>query len=573
MGAAWRRSPSRSGPTSFARGATSASAASRRALEQFDRDRSRSRGAASSSTRARRASASTPAAEHLAAKYGMSVEQAEASHAQMTELAAQRGARVPPRPHARRQQLRRAPADPPRRRARPPGRGEGAPDARATSPRASRSATARRSCDWPRTIGLDAARRAPRSTATRTPTRSAPTRSSPQRIGIQGVPFFVLDRRYGVSGAQPAEHCSWRCEKRLEKRRCALSVLDQSPVPEGSTGPDALRNTLDLARLADRLGYHRYWLAEHHGLSLAGPSPEVLIGPVAAATERIRVGSGGVMLPHYSPFKVAENFSLLAGPVPGPDRPRDRPRVRHRPADHLRAPARPARGLARRLPAAARRAARALRPHPARPTTRSRGSATRCPAARSGRRSGCSARRRRARCGPAQLDLPYAFADFINPNGAEIAALVPRAGRRTRAARSACGRSAPTPTRRPSGSRPRSRCRWRCCARAGRSRCRRPRRRCATSPQHGDPASGRRRIVGSPGHRARRDRGGRRGVRRRRGDRRDDHARPRRPPPLLRADRRGVRGCAACRRSGRSATSGCCRLSSSPSSRRPASSG
>jgi luciferase family oxidoreductase group 1 len=96
-----------------------------------------------------------------------------------------------------------------------------------------------------------------------------------------------------------------------------LSVLDQSPVPEGSTGSDALRNTLDLARLADRLGYHRYWLAEHHGLSLAGPSPEVLIGPVAAATERIRVGSGGVMLPHYSPFKVAENFSLLAGLHPG----------------------------------------------------------------------------------------------------------------------------------------------------------------------------------------------------------------------------------------------------------------
>lgn len=96
-----------------------------------------------------------------------------------------------------------------------------------------------------------------------------------------------------------------------------LGVLDQSPVPEGSSGPDALRNTLDLARLADGLGYHRYWLAEHHGLSLAGPSPEVLIGPVAAATERIRVGSGGVMLPHYSPFKVAESFSLLAGLYPG----------------------------------------------------------------------------------------------------------------------------------------------------------------------------------------------------------------------------------------------------------------
>jgi luciferase family oxidoreductase group 1 len=97
-----------------------------------------------------------------------------------------------------------------------------------------------------------------------------------------------------------------------------LSVLDQSPIAEGSTGPDALANTLDLARLSDELGYHRYWLAEHHGgPSLAGPSPEALIGPVAAATSRIRVGSGGVMLPHYSPFKVAESFSLLSGLFPG----------------------------------------------------------------------------------------------------------------------------------------------------------------------------------------------------------------------------------------------------------------
>jgi luciferase family oxidoreductase group 1 len=96
-----------------------------------------------------------------------------------------------------------------------------------------------------------------------------------------------------------------------------LSVLDQTPVPDGTSRPDALRNTLDLAKLADRLGYHRYWLAEHHGLALAGPAPEVLAGPVAAATERIRVGSGGVMLPHYSPFKVAECFSLLAGLFPG----------------------------------------------------------------------------------------------------------------------------------------------------------------------------------------------------------------------------------------------------------------
>src|SRR5437764_4564185 len=97
-----------------------------------------------------------------------------------------------------------------------------------------------------------------------------------------------------------------------------LSVLDQSPISEGSSGSEALRNTIDLARLADWLGYNRYWVAEHHGgAMLAGPSPEALIGPIASATERIRVGSGGVMLPHYSPFKVAESFSLLAGLFPG----------------------------------------------------------------------------------------------------------------------------------------------------------------------------------------------------------------------------------------------------------------
>ncbi len=97
-----------------------------------------------------------------------------------------------------------------------------------------------------------------------------------------------------------------------------LSVLDQSPVSEGSTGAQALHNTLDLARLTDALGYHRYWVAEHHGgPMLAGPSPEVLIGPIAAATEGLRVGSGGVMLPHYSPLKVAESFTILAALYPG----------------------------------------------------------------------------------------------------------------------------------------------------------------------------------------------------------------------------------------------------------------
>jgi luciferase family oxidoreductase group 1 len=97
-----------------------------------------------------------------------------------------------------------------------------------------------------------------------------------------------------------------------------LSILDQSPIPEGCIAGDALRNSIDLARLADSLGYQRYWVAEHHGTrGLACNSPEVLIGPIAAATSRLRVGSGGVMLPHYSPLKVAENFSMLGGLYPG----------------------------------------------------------------------------------------------------------------------------------------------------------------------------------------------------------------------------------------------------------------
>lgn len=96
-----------------------------------------------------------------------------------------------------------------------------------------------------------------------------------------------------------------------------LSVLDQTPISEGSTAAVALSNTLDLARTCDALGFDRYWLAEHHASpGLAGAAPEALIGPVALATKRIRVGSGGIMLPHYSPFKVAETFALLSALAP-----------------------------------------------------------------------------------------------------------------------------------------------------------------------------------------------------------------------------------------------------------------
>ncbi len=91
-----------------------------------------------------------------------------------------------------------------------------------------------------------------------------------------------------------------------------LSVLDQSPIASGSTAAEALQQSVELAQHCEALGYHRYWVAEHHGSkSFAGCSPEILVGRIAAATSHIRVGSGGVMLMHYSPLKVAENFSLL----------------------------------------------------------------------------------------------------------------------------------------------------------------------------------------------------------------------------------------------------------------------
>src|SRR6266478_5032567 len=96
-----------------------------------------------------------------------------------------------------------------------------------------------------------------------------------------------------------------------------LSVLDQSPVRSGAVPADAIRETLALARRCDELGYTRYWLAEHHSTpALAGSAPEVLIGQVAAVTSGIRVGSGGVMLQHYSALKVAENFRVLRRSIP-----------------------------------------------------------------------------------------------------------------------------------------------------------------------------------------------------------------------------------------------------------------
>jgi luciferase family oxidoreductase group 1 len=97
-----------------------------------------------------------------------------------------------------------------------------------------------------------------------------------------------------------------------------LSVLDLSPITTGHSGAAALRNSLDLAQLADRLGYTRYWVAEHHNLSsVASSAPDIMIGQIAALTRRIRVGSGGVMLPNHAPLTVAERFKVLEALFPG----------------------------------------------------------------------------------------------------------------------------------------------------------------------------------------------------------------------------------------------------------------
>src|SRR5271155_63963 len=202
-----------------------------------------------------------------------------------------------------------------------------------------------------------------------------------------------------------------------------LSILDQSPISEGSSGAQALQNTLDLARLADQLGYHRYWVAEHHGgPMLAGPAPEALIGPIASATTGVRGGSGGGMLPHYSPLKVAEVFSVLAGLFPGRidlglgraagtdplttyalqrDRrqaaPDDFPQQLAELLGYLNdqmPPDHPFARLAKTLPG-----------RPERPEPWLLGSSP------------------QSAIWAAELGLPYAFADFINAGGAEITAL------------------------------------------------------------------------------------------------------------------------------------------------------
>lgn len=201
-----------------------------------------------------------------------------------------------------------------------------------------------------------------------------------------------------------------------------LGVLDQSPIGEGSTPSQALRNSLDLAELTDALGYSRYWVAEHHATpSLACAAPEILIGAIAPRTRRIRVGSGGVMLPHYSPLKVAETFSTLSGlhpervdlglgRAPGTDPmtmlalQRDR---RHAPGDDFIEQLMELLGLLEgSLP-------------PNHPFARHAGTLPGLPERPEPWLLGSSPQ---SAIWAGELGLPYSFADFINPQGAAIVA-------------------------------------------------------------------------------------------------------------------------------------------------------
>ena len=97
-----------------------------------------------------------------------------------------------------------------------------------------------------------------------------------------------------------------------------ISILDQSIVPKGSSASQAIRNTIQLVKLAEKLGYHRFWVSEHHNsVMIAGSAPELLMVRLASETSTIRIGSGGIMLPNHSALKVAENFRLLETMYPG----------------------------------------------------------------------------------------------------------------------------------------------------------------------------------------------------------------------------------------------------------------
>src|SRR5215475_3947170 len=142
------------------------------------------------------------------------------------------------------------------------------------------------------------------------PTAVLSIRSARPSICSSGVPSII---RRIMPAKRRHSHVSVTCQTMIP-----LSILDLSPVSAGSTAAQALRNSLDLARLADELGYRRYWVAEHHNLpAIASSAPDIMIGQIAAITKNMRIGSGGVMLPNHAPLMVAERFKVLEALYPG----------------------------------------------------------------------------------------------------------------------------------------------------------------------------------------------------------------------------------------------------------------
>jgi luciferase family oxidoreductase group 1 len=142
--------------------------------------------------------------------------------------------------------------------------------------------------------------------------------SCPANSGGSLVPSNAGQIVFEIPSFAPQNQIGKYSPRNRSEAMINLSVLDQSPVSDGYTPADALRNTIELARLADKLGYERYWIAEHHAIvTLASPAPEILIARIGAETSGIRIGSGGVLLPHYSPLKVAESFRMLHALYPG----------------------------------------------------------------------------------------------------------------------------------------------------------------------------------------------------------------------------------------------------------------
>ena len=258
--------------------------------------------------------------------------------------------------------------------------------------------------------------------------------------------------------------------RRVDDGRCASACSTSRRSPRAARARTRSRTRVDLARLTDELGYSRYWVAEHHGMPmLASTAPEILIAEIAAVTERIRVGSGGVMLPHYSPFKVAETFSMLGGPARRPHRPRHRPRARARIARRCsRSSATAARCRRTTSPSSSPSCSRTSRTtsresHPSRGWRR-------CPALPGRPDVWLLGSSPQSAIWAGELGLPYSVADFINPERRRERAPLPRALRAVAAPRAArddrlrLGDLRRDATRRRSGSRRAGAWRSRCCA-------------------------------------------------------------------------------------------------------------